>query len=67
MALSRQEIARLLRQTELEDAAANALATLPDQPDAKDIEQLCTSLPSLDTGLRAVSVGTASQWACRYR
>ena len=39
MALSRQEIARSLRRAGLEDAAADALATLPDQPDAKDIEQ----------------------------
>jgi hypothetical protein len=39
MALSRQEIARLLRAAGLEDAAADALATLPDHPDVKDIER----------------------------
>jgi hypothetical protein len=41
MALSRQQIAGLLRRTGLEDAAADALATLPDQPDVKDIEEFC--------------------------
>jgi hypothetical protein len=41
MALSRQEIARSLRRAGLEDAAADALATLPDQPDAKDLEPFC--------------------------
>jgi len=39
MPLSRQQIAKILRRAGLEDAAAEALATLPDQPDAKDIEQ----------------------------
>ena len=39
MALSRQEIARLLRRAGLEDAAADALATLPDHPDVKNIEE----------------------------
>jgi hypothetical protein len=43
MALSRQQIARLLRRAGLEDAAADALATLPDQPDVKDIEQFCVA------------------------
>jgi hypothetical protein len=43
MALSRQQIARLLRRAGLEDAAADALAALPDQPDVKDIEQFCVA------------------------
>lgn len=42
MALSRQEIARLLHRAGLEDAAADALATLPDHPDVKDLEPFCT-------------------------
>jgi hypothetical protein len=41
MAFSRQEIARSLRRAGLKDAAADALATLPDQPDAKDLEPFC--------------------------
>jgi hypothetical protein len=43
MALSRQEIARALRRAGLEDAAADALATLPDQPDAKDLKPFCAA------------------------
>ena len=43
MTLSRQEIARSLRRAGLEDAAADALATLPDQPDAKDLEPFCVA------------------------
>ncbi len=43
MALSRQEIVRLLRRAGLEDAATDALATLPEQPDAKDIEPFCAA------------------------
>jgi hypothetical protein len=43
MALSRQEIVGLLRRAGLEDAAADALATLPDQPDVKDIEPFCAA------------------------
>ena len=43
MAYSRQEIAKSLRRAGLEDAAADALATLPDQPDAKDLEPFCTA------------------------
>ncbi len=43
MALSRQEIARLLRRAGLGDAAADALATLPDQPDVTDIEPFCVA------------------------
>ena len=43
MAYSRQEIARSLRRVGLEDAAADALATLPDQPDAKDLEPFCVA------------------------
>ena len=38
MTLSRQQIARMLRQAGLEDAAADALTNLPDSPDPKDIE-----------------------------
>jgi hypothetical protein len=43
MAFTRQEIARSLRRAGLEDAAAEALATLPDQPDAKDLEPFCVA------------------------
>jgi hypothetical protein len=43
MALSRQQIARMLRRAGLEDAAADALATLPDPADARDIEQFCAA------------------------
>ena len=43
MAFSRQEIARSLRRAGLEDAAVDALATLPDQPDAKDLEPFCAA------------------------
>jgi hypothetical protein len=51
MALSRQEIARLLRRAGLKDAAADALATLPDQPDVKSSEEFCAA-----HGLSAESV-----------
>jgi hypothetical protein len=51
MALSRQEIAMLLRRAGLADAEADALATLPDQPDATDIELFCVG-----HGLSAESV-----------
>jgi len=43
MALSCQQFARMLRQAGLEDAAANALATLPDPVHAKDVEQFCAA------------------------
>jgi hypothetical protein len=43
MALSRQEIARMLRQAGLQEAAADALMTLPDTVLAKDIQQFCTA------------------------
>ena len=43
MAYSRQEIARSLRRAGLEDAAADALLTLPDEPDAKDLESFCAA------------------------
>jgi len=33
----------MLRQAGLEDAAANALATLPDSVHAKDVEQFCAA------------------------
>lgn len=39
----RQQIARMLRRAGLEDAAADALTTLPDSADAKDIEQFCAT------------------------
>jgi hypothetical protein len=41
MAFSRQQIATLLRRAGMEEAAADALATLPEQPGDKDIEQFC--------------------------
>ena len=43
MTYSRQEIAKILRRAGLEDAAADALVTLPDQPDAKDLEPFCAA------------------------
>jgi hypothetical protein len=43
MALSRQQIAGILRRAGLEDAAADALSTLPDQVHAKDVEQFCAA------------------------
>lgn len=43
MALSRQQIAEVLRRAGLEDAAADALATLPDDVHAKDVEQFCAA------------------------
>ena len=43
MALSRQQFARMLRRAGLEDAAASALATLPDPVHAKDAEQFCAA------------------------
>lgn len=41
MAFSRQQIARMLRRAGLQDAAADALATLPEQADLKDVEKFC--------------------------
>jgi hypothetical protein len=43
MAFSRQEIVSSLRRAGLKDAAADAFATLPDQPDAKDLEPFCVA------------------------
>jgi len=43
MALSRQEIAGVLHRAGLEDAAAEALATLPDLVDVQDAEQFCVA------------------------
>ena len=43
MALSRQQIARMLRRAGLQEAAADALATLPDQVHATDIQQFCAA------------------------
>lgn len=43
MALSRQQIAGVLRRAGLQDAAADALATLPDQVQAKDLERFCAA------------------------
>ena len=43
MALARQQFATMLRQAGLEDAAANALATLPDSVHARDVEQFCAA------------------------
>jgi hypothetical protein len=43
MALSRQQIAGILRRAGLEDAAADELSTLPDQVHAKDVEQFCAA------------------------
>ncbi len=43
MALFRQQIAGVLRRAGLEDAAADALATLPDQVRTRDVEQFCAA------------------------
>ena len=43
MALSRQQITRMLRRAGLEEAAADALATLPDTVHAKDIQHFCAA------------------------
>lgn len=43
MALSRQQIARMLRRAGLDEAAADALAALPDTVHAKDIQQFCAA------------------------
>lgn len=43
MAYSRQQVVRLLRQVGLNDAAADALATLPEQVSVGDAEQFCTA------------------------
>ena len=43
MTFSRQEIVRTLRRAGLEDAAAAALSTLPEQMDDKTIERFCTA------------------------
>jgi hypothetical protein len=43
MALSRQQIARMLRRAGLEEAATDALATLPDAVHATDIQQFCAA------------------------
>jgi hypothetical protein len=40
---SRQQIARMLRRAGLDEAAADALATLPDTAHAKDIQQFCAA------------------------
>jgi hypothetical protein len=42
MALSRREqIASVLRRAGLQDAAADALATLPENPSDEEVEQFC--------------------------
>ena len=41
MAVPRQQIVRVLRRTGLQDAAAAALATLPDPVTRKDAERFC--------------------------
>jgi hypothetical protein len=43
MSLTRQQIARILRQAGLEDDAADALATLPEQVPAEQGEEFCTA------------------------
>jgi hypothetical protein len=51
MTISRQQIAGMLRRAGLKDAAADALATLPDHADVKDVEQFCA-----EHGLSAGSI-----------
>ena len=43
MAVSRQQIARMLRRAGLEEAAADALAILPERVPAEDIQQFCAA------------------------
>jgi hypothetical protein len=43
MTFSRQEIVKMLRRAGLEDAAAAALATLPEQMDDKAVERFCAA------------------------
>jgi len=43
MAPSRQQFARMLRRAGLDDAADDALVTLPDWVHAKDVEQFCAA------------------------
>ena len=43
MTVSRQQVARTLRRAGLEEAAADALATLPDKVPAEDIQQFCAT------------------------
>jgi hypothetical protein len=43
MTVSRQEIVKVLRRAGMEDAAAAALATLPEQMDDKAAEKFCTA------------------------
>jgi hypothetical protein len=43
MTFSRQEIVKMLRRAGMEDAAAAALATLPEQMDGKAVEKFCTA------------------------
>jgi hypothetical protein len=42
MAVSRQQIVQVLRRVGLNDAAATALATLPDLIDDKEAQRFCT-------------------------
>ena len=43
MTFSRQEIVRTLRRAGMEDAAAAALTTLPEQMDDRAVEKFCTA------------------------
>jgi hypothetical protein len=43
MTFSRQEIVKMLRRAGMEDAAATALATLPEQMDGKAVEKFCAA------------------------
>jgi hypothetical protein len=49
MSLSRQQIVRILRRARLEDDAADALATLPDQVPTEQGEEFCIA-HGLSTG-----------------
>lgn len=50
MAVPRQQIVKMLRRAGLEDAAAAALATLPEVVDDKAAQQFCAEHGLLSTG-----------------
>lgn len=43
MTVSRQQIVTMLRRAGMEDAAADAIATLPDQVGASEAVEFCTA------------------------
>jgi hypothetical protein len=53
MAVSRQQIVEVLRRVGLSDAAATALATLPELMDDKEAQRFCT-----ENGVQSMGVLT---------